>query len=167
MSRYSKKTISNLSRRNETKVVGQLSESHRCITCGETKAKNDFFPTYWKRYQYICRKCAKQKTRKWLRSLRIGVLKGYGGKCACCGFDDLDKKVRFKNRSISFLQLDHVMGGGSKDHKGSRKWALYMRIKKNNFPPGYRVLCIACNHAMEPGENVCEYHKWAKSVGSI
>jgi hypothetical protein len=93
--------------------------------------------------------------------IRKDVMNHYGGKCVCpdCGFDDLD----FKLFNKSFLQMDHINGGGSKDRlitgSGSK---FYRWIKRNNYPPGFRVLCGACNPSMKPGEIICEYHKWLR-----
>ena len=60
--------------------------------------------------------------------------------CACC-----------KEQRLIFLTLDHMDGNGAKHkrslgiHGGS---ALYCWLKKNNYPPGYRVLCFNCNYAI-------------------
>lgn len=94
------------------------------------------------------------------RQETVEVLAHYGSKCACCGFADLEKKVRGKR----FLQLDHIAGGGSKEINatkyGGGSWLL--KQKRLGYPAGYRVLCGACNQAMEPNETVCELHKWEK-----
>ncbi len=87
--------------------------------------------------------------------LRKEILVHYGGKCACCGYSDLEKRVRGR----SFLQIDHISGGGSKHHKEITT-NLYSWLKKSGFPVGFRVLCGACNTSMEYGEPICEFHKW-------
>lgn len=75
--------------------------------------------------------------------LRIMTLEAYGGtppKCACCS-----------EHALEFLTLDHVAGGGNADrkangHKGGT--AQYRALRKNGFPPGFRVLCWNCNSAI-------------------
>lgn len=56
--------------------------------------------------------------------------------CACCAVTELE-----------FLTIDHIHGGGSKHHR-EIKGHLYRWLKKNNFPEGYRVLCMNCNFAL-------------------
>jgi len=80
----------------------------------------------------------------------------YGGKCACCGFNDLKKKVR----QCHFLQFDHINGQGNKHRKDEKYAHLFYWLYKNNFPGEFRLLCASCNVAMEPHEVICEYHKW-------
>ena len=74
--------------------------------------------------------------RRWHQRLRDEVLKHYGGKCECC-----------KERMFEFLAIDHINGGGGKHRKAVKIDFTYW-LKKNNFPPGYRVLCHNCNMAM-------------------
>jgi hypothetical protein len=69
--------------------------------------------------------------------LRQEVLKKYGEKCACCG--------EYRNE---FLAIDHINGCSRelrKEQGGGS--ALYRWLKRNNFPPGYQVLCHNCNMA--------------------
>jgi hypothetical protein len=78
------------------------------------------------------------------RRLKLKVLSVYSdGKmaCACCGIS-----------YIEFLTIDHLEGGGARHRRevGNGKLnngggAFYDWLKKNNFPPGYRVLCQNCN----------------------
>lgn len=73
-----------------------------------------------------------------VRDIRWLVVTHYGGpnpKCDCCGDD-----------TYEFLSLDHINGGGTKHRQKNGKGAgLYFWLKKNNYPPGYRVLCYNCN----------------------
>jgi hypothetical protein len=81
----------------------------------------------------------------------------YGGKCACCGYNDINKKIFGKR----FLEIDHINGGGSKERREGRVTGnLGVWLKKHGYPTGFRVLDAACNAAMEPGESICEIHKW-------
>lgn len=73
--------------------------------------------------------------------LRLQVLKHYGGEqptCACCG-----------ETTNEFLAVDHTNGGGCQHRKeiGSSGTATYRGLIRNNFPPGFRVLCHNCNFA--------------------
>lgn len=68
---------------------------------------------------------------------RDAVFAFYGGSnpaCECCG-----------ESHIEFLTIDHIDGGGNIHRKEIGSSALYGWLIKNNFPDGYRVLCMNCN----------------------
>ena len=77
------------------------------------------------------------------RKLRVEVLTSYcNGKtprCACCG-----------EREDQFLCIDHIDGGGNKHRAeiGTGGNRIYAWLRKNGFPPGFRVLCLNCNGAI-------------------
>ena len=61
--------------------------------------------------------------------------------CAECGCDDFGK-----------LSIDHINGGGNAHLRelgfnSSRQF--YAWLKRNNYPDGYRVLCIGCNSSIK------------------
>lgn len=64
----------------------------------------------------------------------------YGGyRCAWCGIDE-----------PLVLALDHINNDGKKHRQeigtiGGHK--LYKWLRDNNYPPGFQVLCMNCNHA--------------------
>lgn len=83
----------------------------------------------------------KERTRK----QKIAVLTAYGGLiCACCGETHLE-----------FLSLNHLNGGGNQHRKEVKN--LYRWLIKNNFPPGYNVLCMNCNFADGKAEGGCPH----------
>lgn len=60
----------------------------------------------------------------------------YGGnppKCACCG-----------EKTIEFLSLDHINGGGYQ-HRKKTKTNLWLVLSRQGWPDGYRILCFNCN----------------------
>lgn len=81
--------------------------------------------------------------RESMRRLRLQVLQVYSSEvpqCACCG-----------ELHLEFLCIDHIGGGGNEHRsrvgtRGGQK--LYQLLKKQGFPPGYRVLCLNCNHSL-------------------
>jgi hypothetical protein len=78
---------------------------------------------------------AKRKARVW--ELKLEVWSHYEGKCSCCGAEEKE-----------FLTIDHINGGGSqhrKELRASGSQHIYSWLKKNNYPEGYRVLCMNCN----------------------
>jgi len=93
-----------------------------------------------------------QRIRK--KIVRSEVLMYYSKgviQCACCG--ELIEQ---------FLSIDHIQGRRKYGHKN--RWGgtkLYMWLKRNNFPKGFRVLCMNCNHAIgkRNGDGICPHQK--------
>jgi hypothetical protein len=68
---------------------------------------------------------------------KIKALNAYGGKCKCCGENE-----------PKFLAIDHENGGGNEHRKTIGNQTIYLWLKKNNYPKGFRVLCHNCNMAI-------------------
>lgn len=97
---------------------------------------------YQKDYRLRKKEQRNQHGRDYSRDKRITikteVLTHYGnGICACrrCGFSD-----------IRALTIDHIGGGVdySKGHKHQGGLRFYVKLKKANFPKGYRTWCMNC-----------------------
>jgi hypothetical protein len=71
------------------------------------------------------------------RNMREETLAHYGGRCACCG-----------EGAYEFLAIDHEAGGGNVHRKANKIFSLHRWLKRNGFPPGFRVLCHNCNQAL-------------------
>ena len=83
------------------------------------------------------------------------VISHYGSKCECCHQSDID-----------VLSIDHIFRGGRKHREelGINGAEFYQWLVNNNFPEGFRVLCLNCNfalgaygkcpHTVDPGEPV-------------
>lgn len=85
----------------------------------------------------------KAYNRKWQERLRSAIFTFYGGSdphCECCG-----------ERHNDFLTIDHIGGGGNKHRREIGGGALYSWLIKNNFPKGFRILCMNCNWATRNG----------------
>jgi hypothetical protein len=109
------------------------------------------FNCNWKAWlKYKQKNQSNTKKAKWARGWSMRrkqlALKAYGGTvCVACG-----------ERDIDVLSLDHIDGGG-REHvavlqqepsiRGGR--ALYHWVRKNNYPPGFRVLCLNCNCSID------------------
>ena len=73
------------------------------------------------------------------RGLKIKVINHYSNgsmECSCCG-----------ENIIEFLTIDHINGGGRKHLKQLGPGNFYTWLIKNNYPEGFRVLCLNCNFA--------------------
>lgn len=80
-------------------------------------------------------------SQKFNRELRQDILEHYGGtppKCDCCS-----------EVEIQFLTLDHINGGGNIERrKKGGSASLFISLRKNGYPSGYRVLCYNCNNSI-------------------
>lgn len=109
--------------------------THNCRFCRNAARKARYHKNgaNWKRRPYAGPGANKK--------LRQEILDHYGTSCACCG-----------ESTYEFLCIDHTEGGGNqqrREHLKSKGGNLQLRwLKKNNFPPGFRVLCYNCNNAM-------------------
>ena len=147
-----------------------------CRKCGIILKLENTYPSNFKNQDNICKKCQSKKnilymkeynkrnrekllkqmreyhkkhreeflaySKQYNKNLRLEVLIHYGGNppiCNCC-----------KESNIEFLCIDHIYGGGNKHFKQLKKegLSLYLWLKKNNFPGGFRVLCYNCNNSI-------------------
>ena len=133
---------------NENKIV----HIPVCRKCGVILTDENWYASYKKKYDYVCKKCNCEYTKKWQQNNRDkcnqlqnesnhrlinDVIDAYGGKCACCG-----------ETRKEYLSIDHINGDGNKHKreigvKDSREF--YRWLKKNNYPEEFQVLCFNCN----------------------
>lgn len=98
----------------------------RCASCGNYNLDGS---------RGRCAECLDRYTLH-RRLLKLAVMTAYGGPvCVGCGEDE-----------IMILQIDHIRGGGTKHAReiGGRG-RLYLWLRNNGYPPGFRVLCPNCN----------------------
>ena len=99
-----------------------------CIRCGDERKSTLY-----------CANCLEKLAheRKIERNkLRIEVITHYGNKCECCG-ESLPE----------FLSIDHINSGGNAHRREIKASSinLYRWLKNNNYPDGFRILCMNCN----------------------
>ena len=90
-----------------------------------------------RRWGLAHREFRQEYNRKYQANQRRAVFAFYGGEhpeCACCG-----------ESHIELLTIDHIGGGGNSHRRQIGEGALYSWLIKNNFPNGFRVLCMNCN----------------------
>lgn len=110
----------------------------------------------------VCRKRINERVKKSNMSVRDEVYKHYGNICACCG-----------ETESKFLSIDHVNNDGAKHRKeiwtsASRRSSgshLYRWIIKNNYPDGFQLLCMNCNHGKSRNDGICP-HKTASKISN-
>lgn len=91
-----------------------------------------------KRYYKKYTEKKNQKNRKNTINLKKEILSFYGkGKleCVLCGFNNIDA-----------LTIDHINGNGRKHSQelGGGGMKVYLWLKRNNYPEGFRTLCANC-----------------------
>lgn len=103
-----------------------------CVSCQKRKAREA---------RCLCQPCQDKNSAKYQRE-KAAVYEYYGGyRCACCS-----------ETEVSVLTIDHVHNDGNAHRKslgvsgrGSGTTTLYSWLVKNNFPPGFQILCRNCN----------------------
>ncbi len=117
-----------------------------CKQCCKAKSKKIAQQSYAQRLMYSRQYEAEHTNdRQWARQeLRLAAIRAYGGRCACCGEDEL-----------VFLAIDHINGNGAAQRKDLGNH-LSRWLRNNNFPGGYQVLCHNCNWAKYRGG--CPHH---------
>jgi hypothetical protein len=94
--------------------------------------------------------------KKHNQKLRHDILVHYSGglpACSCCG-----------EKHDEFLTIDHINGGGTDHRRMGIKggYATYRWLIKNNFPPGFQILCMNCNFAKGHNSDGCPHKKSAE-----
>lgn len=120
--------------------------------CRRTDCQNKADPGYkscarcrarTKKYEDSNRETLRKKSNEFYYRVKDEVFAAYGGYvCACCGITNKE-----------FLSIDHIDGSGPEHREkltGNPRngQTLYYWLKKNNFPPGFRVLCMNCNFSL-------------------
>jgi hypothetical protein len=78
---------------------------------------------------------------------RVAAINHYGGCCRFCG-----------ESLFVFLTIDHINGGGNQHRRSlTDSFNRYSKLnsgvdigkwlRRNNYPGGFQVLCVNCNHA--------------------
>ena len=69
--------------------------------------------------------------------------------CACC-----------HETILEFLTIDHINNDGAEQRKQlrGRGRTILLWIKRNDYPPGFQVLCMNCNHA-KGSYGVCPHER--------
>lgn len=76
-----------------------------------------------------------QAQEKYRNKLKAEVLQAYGNECVKCGMKD-----------TRYLTIDHINGLSPDEDMNKRSgYRFYLRLRRDKFPPGFQVLCYACN----------------------
>jgi hypothetical protein len=105
-----------------------------CAACQETHRT-----TYWEKYAsdpaWMAQRIAYSKAA--VLKLKLAAFEAYGNACACCG-----------ETRVEFLSIDHIDPTTAKRGTSERSGVgLYRMLRNQQYPTGYRVLCMNCNFA--------------------
>lgn len=97
------------------------------------------------------RQFERDKTRRIMAKLKAEIFEAYGGPiCACCG-----------ETQEMFLSVDHINNDGYKMKRlgihPKNGTGFYQWLRKNNFPPGFQILCFNCNQGKRVNGGVCPH----------
>lgn len=81
------------------------------------------------------------------KSAKAEIIEAYGGRCSCCGEAD-----------PAFLSVDHVNNDGAEHRREIGRGSLYWWLRRNNYPPGFQILCFSCNFAKSKNGGVCPHN---------
>ena len=153
-----------------------------CTKCGQSKhAEKEFYSRGDGTRQAQCIDCHKLRTHDnrqarlltaraqereymlWRRLvIKEAVFQAYGGwQCACCG-----------ETERLFLTLDHVENNGAEERRkisGKRTSAGYQTytvLFRQDFPSGYQVLCMNCQHGKRMNQGICPHQGTCNDHGS-
>jgi hypothetical protein len=138
--------------------VGVNEPGRVCVDCKTWKPGEDFYKAASGGFWPYCKVCSKVRNRaqyerrredpEWVAAnleairrekmgIKVTVIEGYGGKCACCG-----------EAEPMFLTLDHVNNDGAEHRRttglktGMTTWRY---AKREGFPDIFQLLCWNCN----------------------
>jgi len=92
---------------------------------------------YDREYRKKNRERLNEYRRKYLKKIRREVISYYSNgkfECVYCG-----------EKHYEFLTIDHIHNNGSEHRKNMKSSNIYLELKKERYPNGYRVLCYNCN----------------------
>ncbi len=109
-------------------------------------------PNYYREYRANNLDKEIQRHKQEREKLKLIVYNHYTNndiKCSCCG-----------EQNIKFLSIDHINNDGAKHRKeiGTGD-AIYRWPIKNNFPGGYRILCMNCNYGRKMNNGKCPHEE--------
>ena len=111
-----------------------------CTWCGELLTLSSFSESFLQSQRRICKSCWNEYSKDRGRKLRLTTLQYLTGgpiECRSCGFND--------ERA---LQIDHIHGGGKREHDVMQNKVLYRKILDMSLEEAratYQVLCANCN----------------------
>lgn len=110
-------------------------ESKTCSKCDITYTLDGFNRANRRDgYRSWCKRCDGMYLKQKLAKLKQTIYEKLGNTCSRCGFSD-----------PRALQIDHVRGGGNKEHTVVKNAHKYLRKVIEDTEGLYQILCANCN----------------------
>ena len=147
-----------MTRSEKRRLIWKEREANNlCVYCGNIEPKKG---------KKGCQKCLenkvsitkkfcknnKEKINQYRLSVKHDVIKKYGGKCACCG-----------EQQILFLTIDHKNNDGNIDRmktygiKNPPTTTWYLKLKREELRNDLQVLCFNCNLGKHINHGICPH----------
>lgn len=86
----------------------------------------------------------RDRSKRQSKQLKAEVLNAYGNRCSCANCTETRHE---------FMTVDHIVPVGSlpiemRNKKARSGKSFYAWLKRNNYPSGFRLLCMNCNFAV-------------------
>lgn len=119
-----------------------------CESCLENKVKNT--SNYSKNNR--------DKINQYNLLLKHTVIEKYGGKCSCCG-----------ENQILFLTIDHINNDGNveRDMKNYNTVSFYMKLKREEIRDDIQVLCFNCNLGKSINNGICPHVEIRRKLDDV
>ena len=140
---------------NRERLLAQKAE-YSATHKDEIRAKNEAWyqanrekaRAYSRQYYWDHPEDRKEKRHQYGQRVKLEAFNAYGGpRCACCG-----------ETITAFLSIDHINGvTADQRKKEGLGTGFYCWLKKNNYPPGFQVLCFNCNLGRAINGGICPH----------
>lgn len=141
-----------------------------CNGCGETKPYDEFHKASGclGGVAGTCKECRNERNATWVSAnrptvnaaaarRRLEALRRYSTtpepSCTCCG-----------EGTLAFLTFEHIAGGGNEHRKQTGGGGFISWLRRNNYPAGFEVLCMNCNHGRRVNHGVCPHDELVRQL---
>jgi hypothetical protein len=103
----------------------------------------------------------RQWQQKFRQKVKLDILDHYGRICCWCCESD-----------VNVLQIDHINNDGNKHRRllsrgRNTSSGVYRWIRKQDYPPGFQVLCANCNWAKSINRGILPQNRYHLHVASV
>ena len=133
--------------------AGKGNYRKRCSLCNDkayqeapARKRGDFRDRWGLMSPEAKQKCLAERRARYA-AIKVLVMAHYGNACECCG-----------ETEPLFLTIDHVHNFGTQRRRRDNGHGIVYRwLVRNNFPPGFRILCSNCNHGRYRNGGICPH----------
>ena len=110
---------------------------------------------------FVCNysKNNRDKINQYNLLLKHTVIEKYGGKCSCCG-----------ENQILFLTIDHINNDGNVERDNMKNYntlSFYMKLKREEIRDDIQVLCFNCNLGKSINNGICPHIEIRRKLDDV